>query len=141
MNIQIISCGVFRTDLQKILSDHPQFDIRYLEGGLHNNPEELRFRVQEAINQTEDIHEKIVILYGVCGQGISGLYSEKSTLVIPRVHDCISLFLRSGKAYQEQFRRYPGTYYISAGWYDEQIQPIRNGLKNLKFEKDKVEKF
>lgn len=128
MNIQIISCGVFRTDLQAVLPGTHQSDIMYLEGGLHENPGELRRRLQEAIDRTENNHEKIIILYGVCGQGISGLKSAKSTLVIPRVHDCISLFLGSTQAYQEQFKRYPGTYYISAGWYDEQIQPVGKRL-------------
>jgi hypothetical protein len=34
------------------------------------------------------------------------------------VHDCIALCLGGDNRYQEQFKQYPGTYYISHGWYE-----------------------
>ena len=40
-------------------------------------------------------------------------------LVVPRSHDCIALFLGSDAEYHEQFRHFPGTYYVSAGWVEE----------------------
>jgi len=52
-----------------------------------------------------------------------GLSARNIPLVIPRVHDCIALFLGSDKAYREQFQKFPGTYYISAGWVAEKAQP------------------
>ena len=45
-------------------------------------------------------------------------------MAIPRVHDCIALFLGGDAAYQREFRKAPGTYYISAGWYEEKTEPL-----------------
>jgi hypothetical protein len=52
-----------------------------------------------------------------------GIHARAVPLAIPRVHDCISLFLGSDAAYRREFARYPGTYYISAGWVQEKVQP------------------
>ena len=50
------------------------------------------------------------------------IHSRDKTLVIPRVHDCIALFLGSDAAYRREFARYPGTYYVSAGWVEGKSQ-------------------
>jgi N-methylhydantoinase A/oxoprolinase/acetone carboxylase beta subunit len=123
MSIKVIACGVFRTDLQPLLEKHrDELEVTYLEGGLHSEPHKLRDALQEEIERETEA-ERIVLLYGLCGTGSAGLRARNIPLVIPRVHDCISLFLGSDAAYARQFRSTPGTYYISAGWYEEQIQP------------------
>jgi N-methylhydantoinase A/oxoprolinase/acetone carboxylase beta subunit len=128
-----IACGVFRKDLQEILpalAETPE--VEYLEGGLHAEPNLLRKELQNAIDKVPDSFERIILLYGVCGKGIVGLHSPKQTIVVPRVHDCISLFLGGTKEYRKQFSHKPGTYYISAGWFEEQVQPRGKRLKNKK---------
>ena len=62
--------------------------------------------------------------YGVCGRGTVGIQSRDIPLSIPRVHDCIALFLGGDAAYRDEFKKYPGTYYISAGWYEEKTEPL-----------------
>ncbi len=124
MKTYCIACGVFRTDLQEILPLLPEKpEVEYLEGGLHAEPNLLRRELQNAIGRVPDSFERIVLLYGVCGKGIVGLKSLKQTMVIPKVHDCISLFLGGTREYRKQFSHQPGTYYISPGWYEEQVQP------------------
>ncbi len=71
----------------------------------------------------------IAVGYGVCGLGVVGIRARTIPLAIPRVHDCIALFLGSDRAYKEQFSRYPGTYYISAGWVQEKATPQFSGDK------------
>jgi len=118
-----IACGVFRTDLEALRNETTlDSDVVYLPGGLHNEPGRLRRELQEAIDGAQD-YGRIVILYGLCGRGVVGLRSRGVPLVLPRVHDCISLFLGGAAEYRKQFAHAPGTYYISAGWYDEQVQP------------------
>ncbi len=134
MKISVIACGVFRTDLETLLPDFPYLKVTYLEGGLHSEPNLLRGTLQEAIN-AETEADRIILLYGLCGSGTAGLKAGKASLVIPRVHDCISLFLGSDGAYAREFRKTPGTYYISAGWYEEQVQP--RGTKADKADKAK----
>jgi hypothetical protein len=47
---------------------------------------------------------------------VIGVQARRATLVMPRVHDCIAIFLGSHDAYREQARREPGTYYLTKGW-------------------------
>ncbi len=39
-------------------------------------------------------------------------------MVIPRVDDCIAIFLGSCNAYKEQAKKEPGTYYLTKGWIE-----------------------
>ncbi len=124
--IGVIACGVLAIDLKRIAAELG-IDIvaTFLEGGLHSKPLLLRQKLQEAIDRVsaEEQCERIVIGYGLCGNGTVGITAAGVPLVIPRVHDCIALFMGSDKAYKSQFAQYPGTYYISAGWYVEKVQP------------------
>jgi len=97
----------------------------YLPGGLHERPAELRRRLQESIDHASAAGrcDLIAVGYGLCGRGTVGIEARSVPLTIPRVHDCISLFLGSDDAYRKEFARFPGTYYISAGWHEEKIQP------------------
>jgi len=131
MKMYCIACGVFRKDLEQIiptLQDKPQ--VHYLEGGLHAEPDLLRRELQNAIDGVPDGFDRIILLYGVCGKGIVGLKSDRYPMVIPKVHDCISLFLGGSREYRKQFSHKPGTYYISPGWYEEQVQPRGKVKKN-----------
>jgi hypothetical protein len=49
---------------------------------------------------------------------VIGLQANGCTLVIPRVDDCIAIFLGSGEVYRQQFRAEPGTYYLTKGWIE-----------------------
>ncbi len=133
--VHFIGCGVLRLDLEaaaKALNIDVVSD--FLEGGLHDDPAELRLQLQaaiDAISQQADC-TRIVLGYGVCGRGLIGIRARNVPLVVPKVHDCISIFLGSNKAYQEQFKRHPGTYYVSAGWFEEKVQPVGKRKKKAK---------
>jgi hypothetical protein len=124
--IHVIACGVLAIDIKRI-GDELGFDLSstFLEGGLHSSPKMLKQKLQEAIDTVSANGgcERIVIGYGLCGNGAVGIAARNVPLVIPRVHDCIALFLGSDQAYKREFAKYPGTYYISAGWYQEKVQP------------------
>lgn len=125
--IHVIACGVLARDIQRIASEkNLEIKTTFLEGGLHENPTNLRKQLQEAIDKASASGnwDRIAVGYGVCGRGTVGIKARKIPLVIPRVHDCISLFLGGNTVYQKEFKKYPGTYYISAGWYDEKIEPL-----------------
>ncbi|HUT20751.1 MAG TPA: DUF1638 domain-containing protein [Anaerolineae bacterium] len=57
-------------------------------------------------------YDAIAMVYGLCGQSTAGLIARDVPLVIPRAHDCITLFLGDRRRYGEAFREQPGTY-----WY------------------------
>lgn len=124
--IHVIACGVLSTDLRQV-TERLQIpaSMEFLPGGLHARPDELKKRLQERIDRVSAGFrgERIVVGYGVCGLGTVGLHARNVPLAIPRVNDCIALFLGSDNAYREQFARFPGTYYVSAGWVEEKAQP------------------
>ncbi len=124
--VHVLACGVLAADL-KAVAEKLGIDVSmgFLPGGLHNRPHELRRRLQEAIDAASaaQLGDLIAVGYGVCGLGSVGIHARNIPLAIPRVNDCIALFLGSDTAYKEQFAKYPGTYYISAGWVDERSTP------------------
>jgi hypothetical protein len=58
---------------------------------------------------------------------VIGLRANGCTLVVPRVDDCISIFLGSHGAYKQQAGAEPGTYYLTKGWIEvgDTLQRIR----------------
>ncbi len=93
-------------------------ETRFFEIGLHDKPDLLRATLQEnldAVDARTDI-EAVVLAYGLCGRGTVGLRPLRHRLVIPRAHDCITLFMGSKEAYAAHQRRCPTCYYYTPGW-------------------------
>ncbi len=127
----VIGCGVLKYDLpDAVRRTGAEASTEYLEGGLHAVPNELRRRLQLSIDAASRSGkvERIIIGYGICGRGSVGIHARNVPLFIPKVHDCIALFLGSDKRYHEEFANNPGTYYISAGWFEENVQPKGNKI-------------
>jgi N-methylhydantoinase A/oxoprolinase/acetone carboxylase beta subunit len=123
----VVSCAVLAVDLKHSAKRMGQdIDYKFLEAGLHNNPILLKEKLQAAIDEisTSGLCSRIIIGYGICGKGTIGIQSRNIPMSIPKVHDCIALFLGGDAAYKDQFKRYPGTYYLSAGWCEEKTEPL-----------------
>jgi len=146
----VIACAVLALDIQYAADElGTQVVTRFLEGGLHNHPNQLREKLQAAIDEISASGrcDRIIIGYGICGRGTGGIQSRDIPLAVPKVHDCIALFLGGNAAYRREFKKYPGTYYISGGWYEEKTEPISQqkqsayyGSKKLNY-KDLAEKY
>ena len=125
--VHVIACGVLALDLKAVAAETGlDLSLEFLPGGLHREPRELRRRLQAAIDAASQAGsaDLIAIGYGVCGLGTVGIHARQIPLAVPRVHDCIALFLGSDAAYRRQFAACPGTYYISTGWVDEKASPL-----------------
>ena len=123
----VIACAVLALDIQCVAEKLGiDIGVKYLEGGLHDRPNVLREKLQKAIDETSASgrYDRLVVGYGVCGRGSVGLQTREIPLAIPKVHDCIALFLGGDAAYRREFKKYPGTFYISAGWYEEKTEPL-----------------
>ena len=99
-------------------------DIRYLDQGLHRCPHKMPSLIQDQISQVAAGAGEIVLGYGLCSNGIAGVTAVKSSLIVPRCHDCISFFLGSCSAYRKALKNRPGTYYLTAGWIREGQDPL-----------------
>jgi len=104
--------------------------VEYMEYALHRTPDKLREELQKRIDEEEEA-ETLLFVYGLCSRGLDGLKARDKTLVIPRVHDCISLLLGSRDRYEEEFGADPGTYYLSKGWIDQKADPYQEYMENL----------
>ncbi|TFG62765.1 MAG: DUF1638 domain-containing protein [Spirochaetales bacterium] len=145
-HIYIIACGVLRYDIPPAAEKAGvQITAEYLPGGLHASPAELRKRLQESVDRVSaegaaggNNYSRIALGYGLCGRGTVDLKARGIPLAVPRVHDCISLFLGSDAAYRKEFSDAPGTYYFSAGWYEEQVQPKQAGQERITSKEDEI---
>jgi hypothetical protein len=102
----------------------PFTTFSFLEQALHDTPKRMPGVIQRAIDEVDEDSSCIVLGYGCCCNGVVGLHSSRAPLVIPRVDDCISLFLGSYQRYQQVFWQEPGTYYLTGGWIKDAKDPL-----------------
>jgi hypothetical protein len=65
-----------------------------------------------------DGYDAIVMGYGLCGQAVAGLTARQIPVIIPRAHDCITLFLGSRERYTREFEDNPGTYWYALDYIE-----------------------
>jgi hypothetical protein len=114
--VLVIACAIFREVLPALVEDGTT-SVIFMDYGLHLTPRKMKTAIQAHIDVLSKPHV-ILIGYGLCGNGLVGLQSRQHTLVIPRVDDCIALFLGSRAAYLQAFQDNPATYYLTPGWLE-----------------------
>ncbi|MEN8246619.1 MAG: DUF1638 domain-containing protein [Thermodesulfobacteriota bacterium] len=120
----IIACQVMKPELDALIADNPGIEIRYLDQNMHERPSQMPAVVQAEIDAVEAYAGQVILGYGLCSNGIVGVKAPRQGLIIPRVHDCITLFLGSRAAYEKVFYDHPGTYYLTPGWVAERKDPL-----------------
>lgn len=113
---KVIACATVIKEMLPLLPSGMAYEV--LDFGLHFVPEELTNALQEAIDAASEEADTIILGYGLCSMAVVGLKATNCTLIIPRVDDCIAIFLGSLAAYQQQARKEPGTYYLTQGWIE-----------------------
>ncbi len=68
-------------------------------------------------------YDAIVLAYGLCGAATAGLRAGSVPLVVPRAHDCITLFLGSRDRYTAEFTGHPGTYWYAQDFVERSEDP------------------
>jgi len=97
----------------------------FLEQSLHRTPQKMGPLLQNEIERGDHQDwDYIILSYGLCSNGIVGVKAHRHPIVIPRVHDCIGLFLGSPEKYLEEHKKEPGTYYLTKGWIEEGKSPL-----------------
>lgn len=119
----VLACAVMEREISQFMNGRVRF--KFFDYGLHHTPENMAKTLQIEIDQaSEENYDGIILGYGLCSNGIVGIHSKKNRLIIPRIHDCISLFLGSPELYKEQAKQHPGTYYLTPGWIEKGETPI-----------------
>ena len=114
MRLKVIGCDVLARAVYLYAAQSPHtVDVELFRYGLHQHPNDLRARLQQAIDATRGQgYDAVLLAYALCGKSTHGLVAGDTQLVMPRAHDCITLFLGSRARYRQQFEQVPGTY-----WY------------------------
>ncbi|OQA45037.1 MAG: hypothetical protein BWY52_01417 [Chloroflexi bacterium ADurb.Bin325] len=127
MRLMCLSCEVLARPLYLSAARSPHIvDIQLFRRGLHNNPTDLRDKLQAAVDEAsartfpngKPEYDAIAMGYGLCGQATAGLTARQIPVVIPRAHDCITLFLGSRESYSYQFDNFSGTYWYAQDYVE-----------------------
>ena len=100
-----------------------EIELLLIEQGMHNQPDELRRRLQSEIDRADGRFDRIIIAYGLCSNGLAGIRAGRTPLLVPRAHDCITLLIGSRQRYRDYFDAHAGTYWYSVGWLETAQTP------------------
>ncbi len=118
----VIACATVIEELAAFLPEDVPCEV--LDFGLHLHPADLRASLQRKIDQVSRQTDVVLLGYGLCSMAVVGLKATDASLVIPRMDDCIGIFLGSCAAYRAQFKQEPGTYYLTKGWIEVGDSPF-----------------
>jgi hypothetical protein len=120
MRLKGIFCEVLARQAYYVAAFSPNVvDIELVAKGLHNEPDVLRAELQHRLDVVEDgKYDAVLLGYGLCSNSIAGLVCAHTQMIVPRAHDCITLYLGSGERYAEEFRSNPGTYWYTADYIE-----------------------
>ena len=121
MRLKVIACEVLYREICLLAARSPnQVDVEFLPKGLHDM---RSVRMLERLQQTLDAvdgtrYDAVAFGYALCGNGVVGLTARSIPVVLPRAHDCITLFLGARQRYAEYFVNHPGVYFKTTGWIE-----------------------
>jgi hypothetical protein len=113
LRLVALTCEVLARSVYLCAARSPHVvDVRLNRRGLHDDPPNLRSILQAQVDEVGPPYDAVVLAYGLCGGATAGLRAGSLPLVVPRAHDCITLFLGSRDRYSAEFLGHPGTF-----WY------------------------
>ena len=125
----IIACDNLKDEIEYILNkNNKNKEVIYIKSQLHNTPKLLKQEIQKEIDKQKTVNN-IILLFGVCGNGTIGLKSENANIIMPRVDDCISLYL-GGIENRKKIENYNKTYFITKRYVENELS-VYNEMKTL----------
>lgn len=120
MKLKCICCEALARMVYRCAADSPNIvDVSILRLGLHSDPADLRRILQQEIDVVDDDdYDATILAYGLCGRATAGLTAREKPVVIPRAHDCITLFLGNRQRYSEHQEQFPGTYWYTRDYIE-----------------------
>lgn len=113
MKLLVIACDVLARPVYLCAARSPHVvDIRLLERGLHEEPGALRDILQREVDAAGPGHDAVVLGYGLCGGATAGIVARSMPVVLPRAHDCITLFLGARERYEREFSASTTYWYV-----------------------------
>ena len=110
----LIACEVFRDEFEAV--SPPALARTYLPQGLHRTPGRMPAAIQGVVDALPAATDLVILGYGLCSNGVVGVSSRATPIIMPKVHDCIAVLLGSVQRYEAEMEACAGTYYITPGW-------------------------
>lgn len=101
--------------LEKLQCSYP---MMVMDAALHDRPEELKKKLQETLDQLENV-DRVLLTIGYCGGSVKGLKAGDFEMILPRVDDCITMFLGS-KEKRKAVKNEERTFFLLKGWLDSE---------------------
>jgi hypothetical protein len=133
---KILTCKSLAHVLEPMVND--KTEIKVLDIALHVDPNKLRARLLEEVALAEDQDTDILLGYGLCGRALEGVVSSSSTLIMPKVDDCVCALLGSRERRRELLNKDAGCYFLDQHWLDTGLNifsEIMRGLEKIPYEK------
>jgi hypothetical protein len=125
LRLLAISCDILLRPVTFFAARSPHtVEVVDLSAALHAQPLTLRERIQEQVDAAGPDVDAIVLAYGLCGGATAGLTARSAPVVLPRAHDCVTIFLGDRERYRAEHEATPGTY-----WYVQDQMDRGNDLK------------
>lgn len=126
MRLKLICCEVFYREVCMALldSEHTVFPV-FMPKKSHAKPDQLRDSLQKEIDEG-DSFDAVLLGFGLCGNATVGLIARRIPLVIPRAHDCCTIFLGSKEAYARHFGHRPSCRWTSGGYMGSDEDYLRD---------------
>jgi len=121
LRLKLIACEIlYREFCAAVARSVNRLDVEFLPKGLHDiGQQRMSARLKETLAAVDHSqYDAILLGYALCSNAVVGLGARHIPLVLPRAHDCISLFLGGRQRYLEYFRSHPGVYFKTSGWIE-----------------------
>ncbi len=103
---KLIGCEVFlRESCLATAQSKNTIDPEFTPKAAHEDAQNLKDMIQKKIDEVEktDVYDAILLCFGLCGNSVVGLKAGHIPLVIPRAHDCCTIFLGSKEKFLRHF--------------------------------------
>ena len=111
----VIACGALAQEIAALrrINSWDALDIQCLPPELHNRPELIPARVQEAIRAARGRYAQIFVAYADCGTGgrLDAVLKEEGVERLPGAH-CYE-FYATAQRFSELSEQEPGTFYLT----------------------------
>jgi hypothetical protein len=122
-NAHIVACKALAPEIELAMRRRGvDLPLTFVDSGRHAWPDKLRDCIQESIDSVPE-GRTILLVFGFCGNSMVGVKSRSHTLVMPRVADCIPIFLGSRKTREEYGLH---TYFYTKGYLESESNLVRD---------------
>ena len=114
----------------RLIADCPHtIDPEFTPKGAHEDSLKLHGVIQTAVENAsaKGEYDAILLGFGLCGNALVDIASSNIPLVIPRAHDCCTIFLGSRELFKQYFSDNPSMEWSSAGYMERGDSYIREG--------------